>query len=132
MGLPRQRQRVRLDSELTYQQVVQKSLARLDPAPGAIDASAVERAITEARRLIDSTRHRLRELGATVTELESEIDRAFNPFFGPLFRVGVENSRFGEQVVDYACVYTSRASNFLAYSPLRYFRSPRDHMPHEL
>ncbi|MGZ3408615.1 MAG: 5'-nucleotidase domain-containing protein, partial [Polyangia bacterium] len=30
------------------------------------------------------------------------------------------------------CVYTSRVSNFLAYSPLRYFRSPRDHMPHEL
>ena len=41
-------------------------------------------------------------------------------------------SRFGEQVEDYACVYTGRVSNFLAYSPLRYFRSPRDHMPHEL
>ena len=39
---------------------------------------------------------------------------------------------FGQQVEDYACVYTSRVSNFLAYSPLRYFRSPRDHMPHEL
>ena len=44
----------------------------------------------------------------------------------------MENSRFGEQVEDYACVYTSRVSNFLAYSPLQYFRSPRDHMPHEL
>ena len=60
------------------------------------------------------------------------IDRAFNPYWGAIFREGAENSRFGQQVEDYACVYTSRVSNFLAYSPLRYFRSPRDHMPHEL
>ena len=64
--------------------------------------------------------------------LEEEVDRAFNPYWGQIFKEGVENSRFGEQVEDYACLYTSRVSNFLAYSPLRYFRSPRDHMPHEL
>ena len=62
----------------------------------------------------------------------TEVDQAFNPYWGAIFREGTENSRFGEQVEDYACVYTSRVSNFLAYSPLRYFRSPRDHMPHEL
>jgi hypothetical protein len=39
--------------------------------------------------------------------------------------------RFGEQVEDYACLYTSRVSNLLQYSPLRYFRAPRDKMPHE-
>jgi hypothetical protein len=49
-----------------------------------------------------------------------------------MFREGTENSRFGDQVEDYACVYTSRVSNFLSYSPLRFFRSPRDQMPHEL
>ena len=42
-----------------------------------------------------------------------------------------ENSRFGEQVEDYACVYTSRVSNFRFYSPMQYFRGPRDRMPHE-
>jgi hypothetical protein len=34
-------------------------------------------------------------------------------------------------VEDYACVYTSRVSNFLSYSPMQYFRSPRASMPHE-
>jgi len=34
-------------------------------------------------------------------------------------------------VEDYACVYTSRVSNFLAYSPVQYFRAPRALMPHE-
>jgi hypothetical protein len=40
-------------------------------------------------------------------------------------------SLFGKQVEDYACVYTSRVSNFLYYSPVQYFRSPRYLMPHE-
>ena len=41
-------------------------------------------------------------------------------------------SRFGEQVNDYADLYTSRVSNFGPYSPLRYFRAPRRPMPHEI
>nr|MBP6741588.1 HAD family hydrolase [Deltaproteobacteria bacterium] len=52
-------------------------------------------------------------------------------FWGPLFKAGAENSRFGEQVEDFVCLYTSRVSNFLSYSPFQYFRSPREHLPHE-
>ena len=61
----------------------------------------------------------------------AEIDHAFNPSWGPLFREGYEISKFGEQVEAYACVYTSRVSNFRFYSPMQYFRGPRDRMPHE-
>jgi len=50
----------------------------------------------------------------------------------PILREGNENSRFGEQVNDYADLYTSRVSNFGPYSPLRYFRAPRRPMPHEV
>ena len=60
-----------------------------------------------------------------------EIDDSFNPYWGPLFREGYEVSKFGEQVEAYACVYTSRVSNFRFYSPMQYFRGPRDRMPHE-
>jgi hypothetical protein len=48
-----------------------------------------------------------------------------------VFKEGAENSRFGRQVENYACVYTSRVSNFLFYSPHQYFRAPRHWMPHE-
>ncbi len=48
-----------------------------------------------------------------------------------MLREGNEGSRFGEQVGDYADLYTSRVSNFLSYSPLRYFRAPRRTMPHD-
>ena len=40
-------------------------------------------------------------------------------------------SLFAKQIKDYACVYTSRVSNFLYYSPVQYFRSPPNLMPHE-
>ena len=70
-------------------------------------------------------------LGPPFVSTEAEIDHAFNPYWGPLFREGYEISKFGEQVEAYACVYTSRVSNFRFYSPMQYFRGPRDRMPHE-
>jgi hypothetical protein len=63
--------------------------------------------------------------------LSAEVDNSFNPFWGSVFKEGAENSRFGRQVENYACVYTSRVSNFLFYSPHQYFRAPRHWMPHE-
>ncbi len=59
------------------------------------------------------------------------MEEGLNPYWGLTFKEGNENSRFGEQVEVYACLYTSRASNFVYYSPMQYFRSPRAMMPHE-
>jgi HAD superfamily 5'-nucleotidase-like hydrolase len=131
-----ERQCNRLDSEISYQQQMLKSLQRLDSNgdgdPLTHASATVEAAKREAKRRLDELRATLRSSADEIATIEHELDRAFNPWWGEMFREGVENSRFGEQVEDYACVYTSRVSNFLAYSPLRYFRSPRDHMPHEL
>ena len=136
-----ERQCNRLDSEITYQQQMLKSLQKLETKPAHEDGdgdplvhahTTVESAKREAKRRLDELRATLRASADEIEQIEKELDRAFNPYWGEIFREGVENSRFGEQVEDYACVYTSRVSNFLAYSPLRYFRSPRDHMPHEL
>jgi HAD superfamily 5'-nucleotidase-like hydrolase len=131
-----ERQCARLDSEVTFQQLMLKSLQRLgeatDGLPRHDSGPMVEQAKHEAKRRLDELRAAMKSAGDELGTLEKELDRAFNPYWGAIFREGTENSRFGEQVEDYACVYTSRVSNFLAYSPLRYFRSPRDHMPHEL
>jgi 5'-nucleotidase len=91
--------------------------------------------IAEAKRavkeMLDKLRAELRVSIAEHTRLEAELDAAFNPNWGPMFREGYEISKFGEQVEAYACVYTSRVSNFRFYSPNRHFRGPRDRMPHE-
>jgi 5'-nucleotidase len=68
-------------------------------------------------------------------ELEQEIafrdrDSVCNQPWGPLFREGKRTSKFGEQVEAYACLYTSRVSNFRFYSPNGHFRRPgRPHAP---
>jgi hypothetical protein len=111
---------------------VLKTLQRSAEPPSPMAPEAVEAGKQETRSRIDRVRTTLRDLESELESLEQEVDHAFNPWWGALFKEGVENSRFGEQVEDYACVYTSRVSNFLAYSPLQYFRSMRDHMPHEL
>jgi hypothetical protein len=64
------------------------------------------------------------ELEGELESLRVKIDRAYNPRWGSLFREGNESSRFGHQLKDFACVYTSRVSNFLHY-PWNYYFNPR-------
>ena len=85
-----------------------------------------------SRGSIDSLRDRADLMETEVDSLETRLDRAYNPHWGSCLREGNENSRFGEQVNDYADLYTSRVSNFGPYSPMRYFRAPRRPMPHEI
>ncbi|MDB4991253.1 MAG: superfamily [Myxococcaceae bacterium] len=87
---------------------------------------------TRLKRQLDRTRARLRALEAECTQLEQEIERAFHPYWGPLLKAGAEPTSFAHQVETYACLYTSRVSNFLGYSAHHYFRSPRERLPHEL
>ena len=118
-----------LDSELNERQAALRALQKTSgeaPDPAAAvrqarhqggDRAAAPRAARDRRPAPASSR--------------TTIDDGFNPYWGPMFREGYEVSKFGEQVEAYACVYTSRVSNFRFYSPMQYFRGPRDRMPHE-
>jgi HAD superfamily 5'-nucleotidase-like hydrolase len=79
-------------------------------------------------RLQDESARHARE----IRTLREQIDATFNPRWGKLFKCGEINSRFGHQVKDFACVYTSAVRNFLEYPEGVYFRSPREIMPHEM
>ncbi|MFO0755345.1 MAG: HAD-IG family 5'-nucleotidase [Byssovorax sp.] len=84
------------------------------------------------KRTVERIRGQLRAVDAELGKLEREIALRFHPYWGSLLKEANETSSFGDQVEEYACLYTSRVSNFLAYSPLQYFRSPRDLLPHEM
>ncbi len=120
---------IQVDAELNERQTGLRALQKL-----VLDTPGSDQ-VTDAKRLtkdaIETLRKDLRAATAQHRTLEAEIDYAFNPYWGPLFREGYEISKFGEQVEAYACVYTSRVSNFRFYSPMQYFRGPRDRMPHE-
>jgi HAD superfamily 5'-nucleotidase-like hydrolase len=123
-----------LESEIDYQTLRLKKIQRLldDPTCSPQLRTRLEDERKQARAQVDILRERAELMDAEVDSLEKRIDRAYNPHWGSCLREGNENSRFGEQVNDYADLYTSRVSNFGPYSPLRYFRAPRRPMPHEI
>jgi HAD superfamily 5'-nucleotidase-like hydrolase len=103
-----------------------------DPALTADDRTRLnEQAGTMAARL-ETLQAELAATNASVKERKARIDHRFNKHWGKLFKCGDINSRFGQQVKDFACVYTSTVSNFLAYPDDMYFRSTREIMPHEM
>jgi hypothetical protein len=123
-----------LESEIDYQSLRIKKIQRL--LDDASTSPALRVRLEDQRKVtrlsVDTLRDRAGLMDAEVDSLEARIDRAYNPHWGSCLREGNENSRFGEQVNDYADLYTSRVSNFGPYSPLRYFRAPRRPMPHEI
>ena len=124
-----ERQLRHLDAEISDKQLVLRSLQKLDGAEASGDDLTLAK--RNAKELLDKLRTELRTSVTEHTRLEAELDAVFNRTWGPMFREGHEISKFGEQVEAYACVYTSRVSNFRFYSPNRHFRGPRDRMPHE-
>ena len=98
-------------------------------APEERERLEAERRLMKAD--LERLRRALKDLNARLEALRREVEEGYNRYWGLTFKEGNENSRFGEQVEDYACLYTSRASNFLFYSPMQYFRVLRAVMPHE-
>ena len=100
-------------------------------APEGAERDALEEERRRLKQELDRLRRALREANLRIDELQRGIEEGYNRYWGLTFKEGNENSRFGEQLEDYACIYTSRASNFVFYSPMAYLRSPRAAMPHE-
>lgn len=105
---------------------------RASAVPPAAPQSPHEVDRARIKRAVERIRGQLRAVDAETSKLEREIARRFHPYWGSLLKEASETSSFGDQVEEYACIYTSRVSNLLAYSPLQYYRSPREQMPHEL
>jgi len=128
--------RDRLEDELRFYHARFKELSRkIDQArmkPNGSDPVAAEAERLRLKRAIDRVRARLRHVDGELTGIERRVDQRFHAFWGPLLKDENEQSSFGAQVEEYACLYTSRVTNFLLYSPQQYFRSPRDEMAHEI
>ncbi|MBS2021372.1 MAG: HAD-IG family 5'-nucleotidase [Deltaproteobacteria bacterium] len=120
--------RNQLDDLINHHKMLLNGLERgLAKAP----TPELEQKRAQAKGDLEGLRGALRAVTAEGDELEERFEKGANRSWGLVFKEGHENSRFGEQVEDYADLYTSRVSNLLYYSPSQYFRSPRQTMPHE-
>jgi HAD superfamily 5'-nucleotidase-like hydrolase len=125
--------RVRVDDEVAVHRsalnVLDRRLER-----DALDAEGrahVEEERRHQKQEMELLRKASRDAAARVGALEQGVEEGLNRYWGLTFKEGNENSRFGEQIEVYACIYTSRVSNLVFYSPMQYFRSPRAAMAHE-
>ena len=66
-----------------------------------------------------------------LSDLAEEWHSAFHPVWGAMFNAGYQDSRFAFYVENYACLYTSRASNMGLSSAKRSFRTTMDSVPHD-
>lgn len=67
----------------------------------------------------------------TISELAHTWHQAFHPVWGAMFNAGYQDSRFAFYVNNYACLYTSRATNLGLASTERAFRTTLEIMPHD-
>ena len=67
----------------------------------------------------------------SVREVTERYNSKLNPQWGQLFKAGHQDSRFAKQVMDYACLYTSRASNLGRVSPMKSFRPVQVFVTHD-
>jgi 5'-nucleotidase len=91
-----------------------------------------EKRIRQLRESMNGLDHRASSLAGEIRSLRRKIESSYNPYWGSVFREGNVVSRFGDQVRDFACLYTSRVSNFLRYPWNYFFQSPVTFMPHDL
>jgi HAD superfamily 5'-nucleotidase-like hydrolase len=126
--------RLQLEVELNYEQRLLMSLLNLESLARDTEnggSNPIKEVARVCERNVATVRQALARVEKSIEETDRQVEARFNPHWGMLFKEGTEHSTFGEQVEAYACVYTSRVSNFLAYSPLHYFRSTRDVAAHE-
>ena len=132
--------RTRLDDMINHHKLLlnlldrakDRGLSSVDAASGTpLTAAQLDERRAAEKADLEKLRRAFKATLAESSSLEERFERGANPYWGLVFKEGNENSRFGEQVEDYADLYTSRVSNFLYYSPMQFFRSPRDAMPHE-
>ncbi|MGH7268936.1 MAG: 5'-nucleotidase domain-containing protein, partial [Polyangiaceae bacterium] len=128
--------RSRLEDELRFYQTRFRELSRRNehvPAHARVRTSApIDAERARVKRAIERVRGRLKHVDAELKIIERRVDQRFHPFWGSLLKEESQQSSFGAQVEEYACLYTAKVSDFLLYSPQQYFRGPRDQMAHEL
>lgn len=133
-------ERFDLETALASAEMSLRAARRAERRPDGEEAEVVREGRSDAELVFDreelrsrqaSLRARIERSAKRVAELTLAIERHHNPHWGQLLKERHKHSLFGAQMASYACLYTSRVSNFAVYSPHHAFEPPRDLLPHE-
>ena len=118
--------------QLGIEGVLSEYAARGSGLSEAEASEVLESVRRQAKERLERLRNHEDSISEALKRRSLDVDRAFNRYWGSVFAERYDASFFGAQLESYACLYTSRVSNFLYVSPHRYFRAPHGLMPHWL
>lgn len=99
-----------------------------DEGKSVQDAEARRR---DVKNELEAARTAMEDVRTKIGTKVETYHRRFHPVWGELFKTGMQNSRFAEQIESYACLYTSCVTNIGLVSPEVYWRAMTDLMPHD-
>jgi 5'-nucleotidase len=85
----------------------------------------------EIQKELESLQEQDRIVKTKLRALAEQWHASFHPIWGAMFNAGYQDSRFAFYVENYACIYTSRASNLGLTSTERSFRTSLEGLPHD-
>ena len=88
----------------------------------------------EARQIDEEASHqalRIRAQEDLIAGINDRLERAFHHQWGSIFRDGYDQTRFADQIQQYACAYTGRISNLYMVDPESTLYAPVPTLPHE-
>jgi HAD superfamily 5'-nucleotidase-like hydrolase len=92
---------------------------------------AMDQEAARLREEVDASKMRMEVEKKVLTELDERLESAFNSTWGSIFRDGYQQTRFADQIQQYACAYTGRISNLYLVDPTTALYAPVPTLPHE-
>jgi 5'-nucleotidase len=94
-------------------------------------AHYLQRENDKLREELHAAQLKTQDFDRGIRDAIKERESMIHPTWGELMKVGLERSRFANQMSSFACVYTSRVSNLRYYSPNKKFFSYYENLPHD-
>ncbi len=93
--------------------------------------AALDHEATHLASSAQALQQRVDLLNLEIQGLLSAVEAAFNPMWGPIFRNRDEQTRFADQIQQFACAYTGRVENLYMVDPESTLYAPLPTLPHE-
>ncbi len=92
---------------------------------------ALDQEGTRLREEVEASKIRMEAEKKVLAQLDDRLESAFNRTWGSIFRDGYQQTRFADQIQQYACAYTGRISNLYLVDPTTALYAPVPTLPHE-
>jgi HAD superfamily 5'-nucleotidase-like hydrolase len=92
---------------------------------------ALDQEAAQLKGEVEASQERMAAEKKILAQLDDQLESAFNPIWGSIFRDGYQQTRFADQIQQYACAYTGRISNLYLVDPTTALYAPVPTLPHE-